>query len=67
MGGTAIKPVQNLLAPSAGVWSEGTWDVDIPEKFPGTEVLVKKARLAVLVYSLNSVEVYVDDVEFVNR
>jgi hypothetical protein len=67
VNGTAIKPAQNLLAQSAGAWGEGTWDVDIPEKFPGTNVLVKKARLAVLVYSLNSVEVYVDDVEFVNR
>lgn len=64
---TAIKPAQNLLAQSKGVWSEGTWDVVIPEKFPGTDVLVTKARLAVLVYSLNPVGVYVDDVEFINR
>lgn len=67
VNGTAIKPVQNLLAPSAGAWSEGTWDVVIPDKFPGTDIEVKQVRLSVLVYSLNPVEVYVDDVEFVNR
>lgn len=62
---TAIKHAEYITTATPRIWHEASWTVDIPETFPGTSIPVASIRAVVLVYSINPLELYVDDVGIV--